>query len=113
MSATEPTRSPRRQLIMASVKKKAMTAAQIGELIGVTRECAYNILSKMALSNQVTKINRASQVFWRGYKAPPPVVRTTPHINSTMRAPLSTSYMQAPYRAGAMDAFDISSRGVG
>lgn len=107
----EPTRSPRRKLIMAMVAKKHMTAAQVAELIGVSREAAYNILLKMASSNQVRKINKASQVFWGKYVAPPKIVRDTTIRNGTMTEPLSLGYMANPVRDGSMDAFNLKSRG--
>lgn len=63
MTYPEPTRSPRRKKIMALVEDKQMTAAQIGEALGISRESAYNVLLKMAEVNQVKKFTRSNQAF--------------------------------------------------
>lgn len=113
MSEKEESKSPRRKLIMKMLKKKSMTAAQVAEVIGITREAAYNVLLKMAACNQVRKIDRASQVFWGAYKPKVKIIRETQVHNGTMTERLSLSYMQTPVRAGSMDAFAIESNGIG
>ena len=112
MTMPEPTRSPRRKLIMQKVAGKVMTAAQIGALIGTTRDAAYNILCKMAEANQVSKLNRSNQVFWGPYVAPKKIVREAKFFNGTVTERLSIGYMATPARAGSMDAYAIPSRGI-
>lgn len=112
MSYPEPTRSPRRKKIMALVEEKQMTAAQIGEALGITRESAYNVLLKMAEVNQVKKFTRSNQAFWGKYE-PPPKVEREPRVHAgTMTERLSLAYMNNVHRPGAMDAFAIESRGI-
>lgn len=97
---------------MSTVSKKAMTAAQVGEIIGTTRDGAYQILMKMAESRQVSKISRSGQVFW-GKFVPPPKVTREPRVHAgTMTDRLSLAYMQTPVRAGSMDAYAIASLGI-
>lgn len=97
---------------MALVEDKQMTAAQIGEALGITRESAYNVLLKMAEVNQVKKFTRSNQAFWGKYELPPKVVREPRVHAGTMTERLSLAYMDTPTRPGAMDAYSIKSRGV-
>ena len=112
MSYPEPTRSPRRQKIMALVENKQMTAAQIGEAFGISRDAAYGVLLKMEAANQVKKYTRSNQAFWGKYE-PPQKVEREPRVHAgTMTEPLSLAYMHTPTRPGAMDAYSIKSRGM-
>lgn len=112
MSYQEPTTSPRRKKIMALVEDKQMTAAQIGEALGISRESAYNALLKMAEVNQVKKFTRSNQAFWGKYEIHPKVPREPRVHAGTMREPLSLAYLNNVTRPGAMDAFAIESRGI-
>lgn len=112
MTYPEPTRSPRRKKIMALVDDKTMTAAQIGEALGISRESAYNVLLKMAEVNQVKKFTRSNQAFWGKYN-PPQKIEREPRVHAgTVKERLSLAYMNNVYRPGAMDAFAIESRGI-
>lgn len=112
MTYPEPTRSPRRQKIMKMVKAGPLSAAQIGERLGVSRESAYNVLIKMDAANQVRKFINDGGVTWGEYVIPPPVYREPRVHAGTMREPLSLAYMNNVHRPGAMDAFAIESRGI-
>ena len=97
---------------MALVEDKQMTAAQIGEALGISREAAYNVLLKMAVVNQVKKFTRSNQAFWGKYEIPPKVEREPRVHAGTVKERLSLAYMDNVYRPGAMDAFAIESRGI-
>lgn len=112
MSYPEPTRSPRRNQIMAMLEKKQMTAAQIGEAIGLSRDSAYAFLTKMAASNQVCRVTRSNQAFWTKYVPPKKINREHPIMTGTTKGKLDLSFMQSPYRAGSMDAYSIPSKGI-
>lgn len=97
---------------MAMLEKKQMTAAQIGEVFGISRDAAYCVLLKMEAAHQVRKIPKDGHAFWGKYDVPKKIEREPRVHAGTMTEPLSLAYMNTPTRPGAMDAYSIKSRGV-
>lgn len=102
--------SPERDAVVAMLKKKAMTTAQVAAEFGWSRERAYNILKQLHHAGLVGRTKSKLDVLWGKYKKPPePQKREIPVHNGTMKGRLSLSYMASPYRAGSMDAFELPS----
>ena len=105
--------SPRRAEIVKILDGKEMTAAQVGAVLGWTRDRTYAVLSKMHTAKLVGKLHKSKQTYWCKYKAPPkPIKRETPVLTGTMRGKLSLGYMTTVTRPGSMDAYAIASKGI-
>jgi hypothetical protein len=107
------THTPRREAILKAIQSKAMTAAQIGEAVGLTRDGAYKILNAMAEQKIVKRLHRSNQAFWKPYRPPVVAVRPERFDTGTTKDPLSLAYMQTPTRPGSMDAYALPSKGLG
>lgn len=106
-------RSPVRGKIVALIKKKDMTTAEIAAATGLKRERIYNVLRVMSEDGLINRdlIDRA--VVWCKYKKPAlKPVRELPHLTGTVRGRLDLSYMRTPVRAGSMDAYKLPSLGL-
>jgi len=106
--------SPLRISILELIGKNKLTTTEIAAPFdGYSRERMANILRGMAESKMVSREDTPEgRILWSKYKAPPkPPKREMPCLNGTMRERLNTSWMTQPARAGATDAFNISSVG--
>jgi hypothetical protein len=102
--------SPMRDQVIAALKKKKMTTAEVGAMFGWSRERAYNILNNLQRHMLIGKEGDKKAILWGAYKAgAQKPAREMPVYNGTMREPLNPNFMPSPYRAGSMDAFQLRS----
>lgn len=103
---------PHRAKIIKMLDKKQMTAGQIAEELGWTRERTYRHLIKMEAAKLVRKVNKRQRAYFVKY-IPPIITEREPRIHAgTVKEKLSLSYMNTVTRPGSMDAYAIRSLGI-
>lgn len=104
-------KSPYRAQILKLLDKSNMSATQVAEKIGSTRERTYNVLIKMARSGAVSMEKHGTATIWTKYKDPPPKPSSPARVtNSSSKAPLTDLGFTYPSRPGSMDAYAIRSK---
>ena len=103
-------KSPYRQRIIDLLETKNLTAAQVAEQIGSTRDLVYTVLTKMHRAGLISMQKNGTGTVWK--KLEPTFLSCRPEQfrNGTVTEKLKGLGFSDPARAGAMDAYSIRSK---
>ena len=103
-------KSPYRQKILDLLETKNLTAAQLAEKVGSTRDLVYTVLTKMHRAGLISMQKNGTGTVWK--KLEPTFLSCRPEQvrNGTVTERLTGMWFSQPARAGAMDAYSLPSK---